>query len=88
MLNYIVALSNLPILCPLKLAIMNGDYWTGASIGFVGSMSFISHLIENHKHGMEGIGLSKQVSYLLNRFDVLGCVIFSVLQNNNSYSLQ
>ena len=45
---------------------------------FVGSFSFLSHLAENHKHGMPGIGFSPNVSYILNRFDVLGVVLVAL----------
>lgn len=38
----------------------------------------ISHIVENHKHGMVGISrikVSKNLSYSLNRLDILGCVL-------------
>lgn len=73
--NFIVAFSNLPVLLPIRESWKQGDTLTATTIGFVGLASFISHLAENHKHGMPGIGLSKQVSYFLNRLDVLGCFL-------------
>lgn len=72
-LNLIVALSNIPAINPIYRSMLNNDYVTSLIIGYVASMSFVSHLFENHKHDMPGIGFSKQISYLLNRMDVLGC---------------
>lgn len=71
--NFVVAASNFTCIYPITKAVANGDYVTAAAISFVSAASIISHLVENHKHGMPGIGLSKRVSYILNRFDVLGC---------------
>lgn len=73
--NLFVASTNLPILLPLYLSYENNDYVTGLSLLFLGIFSFTSHLFENHKHCMPGFGLSKKVSYILNRLDVLGCII-------------
>lgn len=74
-MNWIVALSNLPVIYPIYRTFTNKDFYTMASIGFVGSMSFLSHLVENHKHGMSGIGFSTQTSYYLNRLDVFGSIL-------------
>lgn len=71
--NIIVAISNLPSLYPIYISYMNEDYTTCASMAFVAGASFISHLIENHKHGMPGIGFSITTSRVANKFDVLGC---------------
>jgi hypothetical protein len=73
-LNWLMALSNLPVIQPIYQTIMARDYWTMLLIIFVGSMSFVSHLVENHKHGMPGIGFSRLVSYFLNRLDVIGSI--------------
>lgn len=73
--NLIVALSNFPAIFPLYQTIKKNDYLTFGVISFVTTGSFLSHLVENHKHGMPGIGFSKEVSYLLNRMDVLGCLL-------------
>jgi len=75
--NCLVAFSNIVALAPLHTALQHNDYGTLTTIGFVASMSFLSHLVENHKHGMKGIGFSQNVSYILNRLDVLGCVVTS-----------
>ena len=42
---------------------------------YVSVLSFISHLVENHKHDMPGVGFPKKFSYIMNRLDVLGCLI-------------
>ena len=77
--NLAVALSNLPVLLPLKTAVARGDFWTTMAIAFVGLASFVSHLVENHKHGMPGLGrVSPEMSYYLNRADVLGCILVVV----------
>ena len=73
--NIIVALTNLPVILPIRTSYLKGDMLTATTIGFVGLASFVSHLAENHKHGMIGIGLSKKVSYYLNRLDILGCIL-------------
>ncbi|XWV26323.1 hypothetical protein QJ857_gp0751 [Tupanvirus soda lake] len=73
--NLIVALSNLPCVYPLYKAYVHNDIYTTTAIAFVSFASFVSHLVENHKHGMPGIGFSTTTSYILNRFDVAGCVM-------------
>lgn len=75
--NLLVAVSNIPCLYPIYVAMTNKDYLTTAALTFVSGASFTSHLVENHKHGMPGIGFSKTVSYYLNRLDVLGCILVS-----------
>jgi len=74
--NLITTLTNLPMLAPIYYAYSNTDYLTTFIISFVFTGSFISHLIENHKHGMPGfIKVSKNTSYYWNRMDVIGCVL-------------
>ena len=73
--NLLVAFSNFPSIFPIYRSLTKGDYLTTAAITFVASASFLSHLVENHKHGMPGIGFSTTVSYFLNRLDVLGCLL-------------
>ncbi|AKI80017.1 hypothetical protein QJ850_gp682 [Acanthamoeba polyphaga mimivirus] len=84
--NLIVAISNFPALFPIGLSLLKKDFITFGIITFVSTASFISHLIENHKHGMSGIGFSQRTSYVWNRLDVLGCVLsiarFSYLYYN------
>ena len=74
-LNLLVAFSNLPAIYPIYQAYANQDYLTAGVLTFVATASFVSHLVENHKHSMPGIGFSKEVSYYLNRADVLGCLL-------------
>jgi hypothetical protein len=71
--NIIVALSNFPSIYPIYLSLHFNDFYTFASLAFVSFWSIVSHLLENHKHGMPGLGNSKKISYLTNRLDVLGC---------------
>lgn len=77
--NLIVALSNFTCLDPIWKSYDQGDdIITFCSISFVSLASFVSHLFECHKHGMPGISgflnayPMEEVSYVLNRFDVLG----------------
>lgn len=73
--NWVVALSNLVAIYPLLISY--GDTWTFLCLLNVSLASFISHLFECHKHGMPGNGLSPRTSYLLNRWDVAGCILFT-----------
>lgn len=76
--NILIALSNFTCVYPMYQAFMNEDTITLCAITFVSLASIFSHLVENHKHGMvctSEMGISKQTSYLLNRCDVLGCVL-------------
>lgn len=75
--NIIVAITNITALLPIITTWNRGDYVTMSCIVFVAIASFISHLFENHKHGMPGLmsTISPRVSYLLNRFDVFGVTL-------------
>lgn len=78
--NILVAGSNVFGLCPIMRSYQRQDYITTGAIGFVTGASFLSHLIENHKHGMPGLacfGFSTNTSYFLNRLDILGCILVS-----------
>ena len=70
-----MAVSNMPAIWPLRTAWQAGDMLLFSSTAFVSLFSALSHLAENHKHGMPGIGLSRTISRALNRCDVLGCFI-------------
>jgi hypothetical protein len=76
--NIFVANTNLLVLYPIIVCLNAQDFVTAYTIGFVGFASFISHLAENHKHGMRGVGFSIQTSFLLNRLDVLGCILLII----------
>lgn len=78
--NILVASSNWTCVYPILTAIRKGDYWSAGAVSFVSVFSILSHLVENHKHGMVGItgpfGTGSRacaVSYYLNRMDVIGC---------------
>ena len=73
--NLLVAFSNFPALNVIKSAYDCGDLITTSIVTFVALASFTSHLFECHKHGMPGLGLSTQVSYILNRMDFTGAVL-------------
>ena len=72
--NVLLAISNWVIYMPMYKSYYADDYLTTLCLLFVGSMSFLSHLVENHKHGMPGIGFSRKMSYILNRCDVIACI--------------
>ena len=78
--NLITTLTNIPILLPIYQSYVFRDYVTTFCITFVFIASTISHLIENHKHGMPGAipTISPRTSYIRNRLDVLGCAIVSI----------
>lgn len=69
--NLLVSLSNITCIYPILILWKKGDIITLWSVIFVALNSIISHLVENHKHGMVGIGFSTDISYILNRMDVL-----------------
>jgi hypothetical protein len=73
--NLLVAFSNVPAIYSIYNSFTMADYLTCGAISFVAGASFVSHLVENHKHGMPGIGFSQKTSYYLNRMDVLGCAL-------------
>lgn len=85
--NIIVALSNLPAIYPITVSFMQGDYLTCCCISFVTFFSFTSHLAENHKHGMPGIGFSKRTSDYLNKMDILGCALTGIRFSYLYYNL-
>lgn len=85
--NAIVALSNIYAIFPIYNTYKQKDYISCATISFVSLASFTSHLFESHKHGMWGFGCPQDVSYMLNRFDVIGSFLTSarvayILYNN------
>ena len=68
-----MCVNNLPALIPLYRSYMYKDRITCGTILYVSSMSAISHLLENHKHGMPGFfNSSSNLSYFFNRLDVIG----------------
>lgn len=73
--NLLVALTNVPCVIPILTSLKQRDYVTATCVAFVSLASIVSHLFENHKHGMPGLGLSPTVSYYLNRADVIGCIV-------------
>ncbi len=54
--NLLVAVTNFPAIYAIILAINKHDILTALVITYIASASFLSHLVENHKHGMYGIG--------------------------------
>jgi hypothetical protein len=72
--NILVACTNYPAIYSIKQAFWANDTITFIVLLFVALASFISHLVENHKHGMNGIGLSTKVSFYLNRVDIIACI--------------
>ena len=76
-MNIIVAITNFPSIFPIYRSLVQNDFITSACLVFVSTASFVSHLIENHKHGMTSM-VSTQTSYLWNRVDVLGSMMIIV----------
>ena len=77
-LNLITALSNFTCIFPIGLCFRNRDYITLFVLLFLSTFSFISHLIENHKHGMGLPQHSEKLSFWTNRMDGLGCLILGI----------
>ena len=77
--NIIVAASNFTCILPLIASYVKKDFISFTIFSFVSLASITSHLIENHKHGMPGMGFNKSTSYILNRLDVMGC-IFTIIR--------
>jgi len=75
LLNVIMAASNIGCIQPIMTALQHNDTITLSVLIFVSLASTVSHLFETHKHGMYGFGVSKELSYFLNRLDVIGCVM-------------
>jgi len=91
-LNFITSITNFTAYFPIYTSFINNDIITTLSLSFVATMSTFSHLIENHKHGMKGIGFSKELSIITNKLDVFGCVIMIsrlgyLYYNKNMFSL-
>ena len=76
MQNLIVALTNFPALLSIKKTLLHDDYKTCGILIFLTTWSVISHLIQNHKHNMPGIGnFSISTSKLTNYLDIVGSVL-------------
>ncbi len=73
--NILVAGSNFGAIKVIQSTLLNDDYITYIVVSYVAVASFISHLFENHKHGMPGWYLSPEVSYLLELLGVTGVIL-------------
>jgi len=74
-INIFVSLSNMVALYPINESIKNEDWISFICLIFVTIFSVISHLVMNHKHGLTGIGMSKDFSIFTNHLDVVGSII-------------
>ena len=74
--NVIIAFSNFAAIPALHLSLTYP--LTFIPLVFTFGASFISHLFESHKHGLSGFNCPPQVSYILNRFDVFGCILLTM----------
>lgn len=73
--NILLCASNFMAIYPLTDLWYSEDYVTWTFLVFLTLFSAVSHLFESHKHGMYGFGTPPYISYILNRFDVYGCVL-------------
>ncbi len=73
--NILIACSNYPAIKIIQSTQNNNDIITYIILLFTISISFLSHLFENHKHGMSGWYLSRDWSFFLNRLDLLGVIV-------------
>ena len=77
-LNVIVAASNYRIIYPMRTVYRRGDLVTLVILGNLGFASTMSHLVESHKHGMSGFGISKSVSERWNWYDMISCYLAGI----------
>ena len=68
-LNLILAFSNIFAFYPVYYSYIKNDIITMLIILAVSIASVISHLFENHKHGMPGMQFSKTIIHFLNVID-------------------
>lgn len=74
-INIILAFTNITSIFPIYVCLLYEDYLTAFLVSMAALFSFLSHLIENHKHGGTGIIIdnvdiiSRKTSFILNRFD-------------------
>jgi hypothetical protein len=74
--NLFPTLTNLSMLLPIYSAYINADIITFNCIVNVFIASSVFHLVENHKHCMQGgIKVSKYASYIWNVLDLIGVSI-------------
>ena len=74
-LNVIVAASNYPVVYPIMESYRKHDLVTSVMLANLAFASTVSHLVESHKHGMIGFGISKSVSELWNLYDRISSYI-------------
>jgi hypothetical protein len=76
MYNLITAITNITCIFPIYRTYKRNDKITALTLSFVTIASIVSHLAENHKHGMIGLfDVSQHTSWLLNRLDVIGSIL-------------
>ena len=74
--NLITTLTNVTCIFPIYRSFIRRDWITFGVIGFVSVVSAISHLVENHKHGMIGFfPVDPYTSWIFNQIDVLGSIL-------------
>lgn len=78
MLNLLTTVTNFTAYYPFLTSIHHGDHITATLTAFAGCASAVSHLFESHKHQMSGFGMDPQISYALNRIDVIGVILLSI----------
>lgn len=72
--NICIAFTNIASLPVIMKSMHEKDEITKNILIFVSLSSFVSHLIEKHKHGMTSFSfITNDMSYFMNRMDVLGC---------------
>lgn len=73
--NVVTACTNLVAIWPIRNLIRKQDELTASLLIFAAWASFVSHLLESHKHGSIGFGFPKPWSLRLNYLDRLGCAL-------------
>lgn len=84
--NIIVAFSNLIAILPITYSYIQEEYIiTIATINIL-LWSFLSHLFESHKHGMNGFNCSAHYSDWLNRIDGISAFVLFFIYFAKIYS--
>lgn len=73
--NIVTAMTNAEAIYPLYVCYKAGDPSMAYLVAVAATASLVSHLFENHKHGMEGFGFSRRISIATNVVDILASLI-------------
>jgi hypothetical protein len=73
--NILTAATNGVAIYPIFLAYKANDMLTVGLIVTAAMASVVSHVLQSHKHGMWGFGISPMISWYLDKMDVVGAMM-------------